>query len=360
MRQGTPLPAPHPRTVIPPHVYGGQPAPAWQQGQVEAHPQQGVRGYTRAQTQLPKMDLANPKFQTPADARTYLNQIFWRPVMKNHGVPTTNQDRLPYVKKIYDAMTDLDNILDLTTEKIDAMKFYAWDGVWGTKAAAIEAIAHEIVDICVDLHTRGASGLTLGYQATERTPQDIGFTFAQRIYFMGMLLRHFKFAANMAMTSTFTQQYLARIWSTLLDRVEFVRWWASLSPQDRHQHNDVEPYVDVPANAPTAAEKHEMGRQYALENAQLQADMARSQTRQHEQRQPAQSTSKRPVETVESPEPGPSTKRRAEEPPGEAEQDKAAEDDFAALFGEPEGDSNLNIFGDEEGGEEDGEGQQEE
>ena len=306
------------------------------------------------------MDLANPKFQTPADARTYLNLTFWRPVMKNHGVPTTSQDRLPYVKKIYDAIIDLDNILDLTSEKIDAMNFYAWDGVWGTKPAAIEAIAHEIVDICVDLHTRGASGLTLGYQATERTPQDIGFTFAQRIYFMGMLLRHFKFAANMAMTSTFTQQYLARIWSTLLDRVEFVRWWASLSPEGRRQHNDVEPYVDVPADAPTAAEKNEMGRQYRLENAQLQEDMARSQTRQHEQQRPAQSTSKRLVESVESPEAGPSTKRRAEEAPAEAEQDKAAEDDFAALFGEPEDDLGANLFGDEVGGEGDGEGLQEE
>ena len=195
--QGSPLPASHSRAVVPPHIFASQPAPAPQQGQAGRAPRDGIpRGFTRAQTQLPMMNHVFPKFQNATDARSYTDTVFWRPFTKSHGVPTTDQERLQYVKKIHDAMVDLDYVSEIDTA--DALKFWATNGKWCTQPGCIEAVAHRIVDICVNLHTRGASNINLKIRIvtkddTTDSPlmsEDVSFTFAQRIHFMAHLLRH--------------------------------------------------------------------------------------------------------------------------------------------------------------------------
>ncbi|KAF2822437.1 hypothetical protein CC86DRAFT_385399 [Ophiobolus disseminans] len=329
----SPVPAPRPRTAVLQHILEAPPASP-SQGAHNMKDQQGeptvggVPGHRREDTQLPQMDLANPKLPTPAVAAVYMNKVFWRPFPRDHGVPTTDQDRLPYVKRIYDAMVDLDHVLDLTTEQTDAKRFWAKSGMWGTEPGCIEAIAHQVVSICVSIHMRGATGFALGRQMEQLCQEDKMFTFAQRIYFMSVLLRGFKFAANLVMLSTMTQEYLARIWSTLKSRLEFTKWWNALSVKARHAHMIVEPYIDVPAHHPTAAEQAIMVNQHRYEDAQRMALIRQHQEQtmqQHRQlaaqQQPqlqlqqsqAKDTPKRPVDTVEEAEAGPSSKRRAAE-----------------------------------------------
>lgn len=341
--QASPLPAPRARAAIPQNLLEGQPAspfpqPAQCTQNTPGEPaQQNVEPKAAlAQYQLPPMDLNNLKLKNHEEAQRALFTVAWMPITRNHGVPTTYQERMPYVKSIYDGLIALDQVRDNPPNLADIQKFSAIDGAWGTKPACIEAIAHQVVDTCIGLHLKGMNGFQLVVLTKELCNEDHVFTFAQRIYFMAKLMRHFKFPANLVMTSMMTKEYLACIWSTLKDRIGWVKYWTSLSPEQQNYEKNVRPYQNVPVSHPTPEEWNYIQMLYNQDEAKKQQKMERRQIEYMQQYQPggsryhlrrqqepqrpqtqqepsAPGSSKRTVNSVENLEVDPSPKWRAEE-----------------------------------------------
>jgi hypothetical protein len=296
--------------------------------------------------QLPPMDLQQRHFPNCERALGFFQRVVWRPLHRGHGVPQTHDDRMPYVKRIYDALVDVGNVMDLEHFAIDAQKFTS-NGIYGQSPKDIEAVAHRVVDVCVTLHTRGATGLTL--RRLDLHTHDMEFTFAERIYFMAVLLRHFKLCADTVMMSSMTLQYLARIWSTLWERPKFVNWWGRISQAEKDEQINVMPYKGCTAQPPSAEESQQYvqllqqdqaGQRMRYMAHQQVQPMAPQQQMQHtaeEQMRPgahSQTSSlaqqqqvlamfeqrtrqmqgsavpKRPATALDFPEAGPSTKRR--------------------------------------------------
>jgi hypothetical protein len=258
-------------------------------------------------TGIPPLNLAQRRFLDSAGAHDYLERPYWRPMPKSHGVPQTEEDRLPYVKKIYDAIVDTDNCFDQLTFSTDKKRFDAGYGVWGTDPNCIEAVAHDIVETCMTLHNRGATGLALGRfpSLTQLHDADRKFTFAQRIHFMALLLRHFKFHANHVMQSNFTMQYLARIWSTLWELPGFQLRWNHMDDFQRAHQLHQAPYEDVPADVMTREE----GEQFSMEAAQ-EHEQRRQRVLQLQQQAQIETALKRPIDAVQMPADNTPTKRR--------------------------------------------------
>jgi hypothetical protein len=185
------------------------------------------------------------------------------------------------------------------------LRFYV-DGVWGKHPEAIEATCHEIVDLCIKIHVYGVTGqalLCIPHLRTMMYQNDRSFTFAERIYWMAHLLRHYKFNANLVMWEDCIPQYLAKIWSTLLDKPQFHDWWTKLSKEEMDQHYHVKPFEDVPAQPMTKEEKAEYK---TLANREFQQGL---REQPHPQQQPTRSQPPL-ADAVDEPETGPSNKRR--------------------------------------------------
>lgn len=219
-------------------------------------------------TQGPPLDLTHRRFQDSAAARQYLNQVHWRPITKSHGVPQTEDERLPYVRKIYNGFIDISKVHDGDYFAQDKHRFDARSGVWGADPASIEAIANEVVNTCIHIHNHGVTGLPLRRSTGLQLPDnhlDRSWTFAQRIHMMSSLIARFKFCANHVMQSFFTMQYLARPWSTLMDQPHFVQLWKASSPESQNAFYYIQPYENVPAEHPKPNEVAQFRREWQQE-----------------------------------------------------------------------------------------------
>jgi hypothetical protein len=294
----SPMLAPQPRRTVSQQLLTGHNVPSLPQVQDSSDP--GMNNFTNPQ--LPLLDISRRRFTNAIEASRYLARTFWRPLPRSHGVPQTQDDRFPYVKKVYDAMIAIDNVLDKQAWSGDAHKFRSFDGVWGMAPADIEAVAHQVVDVCADIHNRGVSGLALGHYhgLKQLTHADRSFTFAQRIHWMALLLRHFKFHANLIMTSSLTTQFLARIWSTLWELVQFQTWWGGLAAAVKHHHLYVLPYQGVPATPMTTEERKNLTKEATLEQTRLLKRNYQHQQQTLQLRQiQTQNNSKRPLAAVD-------------------------------------------------------------
>ncbi|KAF2029518.1 hypothetical protein EK21DRAFT_112890 [Setomelanomma holmii] len=290
------------------------------QGQGEQHSAAQAR---RPRYQPAPLDIPRRHSATHQDALNYLNRPIWRPYSKDHGVPKTAEDRLPYVKRIYDSMVHINEILDWNDFQQDARRFHT-NNIWGANPQLIEAIAHQIVDTCIRIHTYGVTGAALAcvpaYQV--QTTRDLTFTFVERIYWMSILLRQFKFNANLAMQQDLIEVYLSRIWSTLLEKPEFVKWWKSLSDAEKDRYWRVYPFEDVPGKPMTEAEKAHYAK------LAQQEDQQRAQLRQtRAMPQQAQDGPKRPSQAIEEPEAGPPSKHPVTEEHTESDKLAGESDD---------------------------------
>jgi hypothetical protein len=262
----------------------------------------------------PPMNISNRRIPDSQTARDFLNHASWRPISKSHGVPRTEEDRLPYVKKIYDALVDTSDVWDSLDWPQDARRFDADVGVWGRDARIIEAISHQIVDVCIKIHDHGVTGLDMalfpGLQ--EKSQQDLCFQFAQRIHFMAVLLRHFKFKANQVMLSCSQVPYLARIWSELRDQKEFWTWWENKPETWRMEQIHVAPFEGVPAVKMTQEEERKAlveAHQEKVGREQRKVEYQRQLQQQKEAQK--QGSEKRPIDAVECPSGAPAEKRPA-------------------------------------------------
>ncbi|KAH7066284.1 hypothetical protein BKA63DRAFT_585319 [Paraphoma chrysanthemicola] len=345
---GIPMVATQPRPMMSQQIVEVPDTFGYHQNQGTSRP---ARGFPPA-LQVPPLDLSRRRFDTHNNAMTYLMTPLWRPTSKSHCIPQTDHDRLPYVKKLYDAMVDSTEIWDTNFFKEDAMRFRR-DGWWGLHPEAIEAVCHKIVQLCLNIHDHGVTGQALRCMPDLQTvawKHDREFTFAERIHWMAFLVRHFKFNANMVMREDCILLYLARVWSTLMEKEEFIAWWNTLSKEQIDRNYD-EAYEGVPARPMTREEKkqyEEVATKEAFQATAAQQQRASQATQcQQAQIQP-RDTTKRPVDAVEMPEAGPSTKRpslgrpsAAPDAPQEAAHEQALEKTFDDEMAE------LQAFGNE-------------
>ncbi|KAH7092526.1 hypothetical protein FB567DRAFT_545673 [Paraphoma chrysanthemicola] len=309
--QGTPMVATQPRPMMSQQTVGAPDALGYHLNQGTSRP---ARGFPPA-LQVPPLDLARRHFATHNNALTYIMTPSWRPTSKSHCVPVADHDRLPYVKKLYDAMVDSTEIWDANFFREDALRFRR-DGWWGLHPEAIEAVCHKILQLCLNVHNHGVTGQALRcmpHLQTVAWKHDREFTFAERIHWMAFLMRHFKFNANMVMREDCILLYLARVWSTLMEKEEFIAWWNTLSKEQIDRNYD-EAYEGVPARPMSREEKKqyvELATREAFQATAAQQQQA-SQAAQSQQAQAQAQTrdmTKRPVEVAETPEAGPLTKR---------------------------------------------------
>ncbi|KAH7406552.1 hypothetical protein DE146DRAFT_753118 [Phaeosphaeria sp. MPI-PUGE-AT-0046c] len=250
-----------------------------------------VAQVTPGTAQGPCLDLSQRSFQDSAAARHHLNQNHWRPITKSYGVPQTENERLPYVKKIYDAMINVSRVDDEEYFATDKQCFDARLGVWGTDPKSVEAIAHEVVDKCIHIHNHGVTGLALQRLPHLQLPNDHSdrvWTFAQRIHLMSTIVRSFKFCANHVMNSFFTMQYLARPWSTLMDQPAFVHRWNASTLESQIAFYITQPYIGMPAQHPTHAEVAQFQLEWQQEVQQRQQRVLQAQQQAQQQRQQQQ------------------------------------------------------------------------
>lgn len=234
-----------------------------------------------APTALPhRMSVVPPvrqfSFQNIAEARQVMATPILRPFSKDYGVPTNDQDRLPYVLKVYDAFIDVSDVHDQYFHG-DAEKFDSQTGIWRDRRA-VEGMSHIIVDCAVTLHTKGIRGLLFkcNLELRKMKPYDRTFTFPERIYFMCYLIRHHKSSAHMVMTSeSMIEEYLAKIWTTLDEMVTFRSWWGSLNENERFLHLRWLPYEGVPAEHITEEQANEID--FAMDSEKIQRRQAQLQ-----------------------------------------------------------------------------------
>lgn len=234
-------------------------------------------------TQLPPMDLENPNFEDTRSAKTFLQQSVWRPKSENYGVPRSMNERLRYVKRIYDAIIDLSDVQDADMWPAEGPKFRPGTGMWA-HPKDIEAISQEIVETAIKIHKVGVHGLRFQRDDGLRVFQayDAIFTFPERIFFMAHLLRHFKLKADAVMRNSFIEEFLARIWSELMDQPTFRTTWGSMGAEQQLAQLDQHAYSDVPQKPPTRKQRSEWLRRY-------EADAPSVQQQEQVQEQPAES-----------------------------------------------------------------------
>jgi hypothetical protein len=112
----------------------------------------------------------------------YLNAPTWMPSAYDYGTPTTNDDLLVNVAKIYDALIDLREVWDDVRYPELFDKFRS-DGAWGKDPAKIELMARRIVAEVRRFHVNESIAMTFKSDSPLPVkPEDQEFTFPQRIH----------------------------------------------------------------------------------------------------------------------------------------------------------------------------------
>ncbi|KAF2124458.1 hypothetical protein P153DRAFT_361168 [Dothidotthia symphoricarpi CBS 119687] len=199
--------------------------------------------------QLPRF--GRPQFQNGKSVAAYLHQPIWFPSTGDYGVPQSVPALFSYVGTIYNALVDTSDVWDMVTNPDEAQRFRS-GGEW-SNPTDIEAISHLVVNSAINIHLRGVVGL-----AFNRSPDlaqchafDVTFTFAQRVYFVALLLAKYKVFATQVMNQLCIDRYVARIWSVLGRNKTFQNWWNRLTNEEKHWFLKVSPYAAVPDKHPS-------------------------------------------------------------------------------------------------------------
>ena len=206
--------------------------------------------------QLPPLNPRRPCFSSATDARNYLATPRWRPKSGSYGVPRSNDERMVYVKLVYDAIIHIHQVHDIIDWPEEAKKYRVGGREWGYPEF-IEAISHKVIDVAISIHERGATGLQFPRLKNlgRFSQNDELFTFPQRIYFMSILFRYYKFNTSLVMRQEYIEQYLANVWSTLMEKKAFTKRYNLLTEEQRVVVLEEKPYEDVPPPPPTPQER---------------------------------------------------------------------------------------------------------
>jgi hypothetical protein len=163
-----------------------------------------------------------PRFRNAAEV--WSNHILipgWKPLTGTHGIPMNadgevDEPRLiPYVRELFNAFKDVSNQYD-GDEHAELLQRYRAGSTWTDED--IEAVSHVLVNTAVHLHTTGAVSM-VSKRVPGRAPApnrpDAQITFAQRLFLLATLIRHYKFHAEKMMWFTLHEDQLIGIYTTL-------------------------------------------------------------------------------------------------------------------------------------------------
>jgi hypothetical protein len=180
------------------------------------------------------------------------------PSAYDDGTPTTNDELLVNVAKIYDALIDLREVWDDVRYPELFDKFRS-GGAWGKDLAKIELMARRIVAEVRRLHVNGA--IAMAFKSDPPLPvkqEDQDFTFSQRIHWVAYLLKHSKRFADLCMTESSVPVRMARIWSLLCEIQVFRDWWNALTQGQRDRQMFQNPYAGTALVHPTGTEQQQL------------------------------------------------------------------------------------------------------
>lgn len=123
----------------------------------------------------------------------------WRPDTGPIGVPPTDAEQIPYVKRIYAAFLDTTLVLD----DMESQQHFSPGGLWTQNAMDLELVSWNLVQACMNLHVVGAVSLRvrrLPEQLPQKGSPDATATFIMRIFYLELALRHFKLFAHKIMS----------------------------------------------------------------------------------------------------------------------------------------------------------------
>jgi hypothetical protein len=165
-------------------------------------------------------NVRQPRFRNALEAwDKHLLVPCWKPLAGTFGIPMTAERQvhepglLPYVVQLCNAFTDCSDPYDARPDMLSRFQpgcIYTPDD--------IEAISHVLVASAVNLHTIGAVSISLKRLPGKiPTPDrnDARLTFAQRIFCLATLVKHYKEKAVPLMQLVLHEDFLVGIWDML-------------------------------------------------------------------------------------------------------------------------------------------------
>ncbi|KAF2002101.1 hypothetical protein P154DRAFT_562225 [Amniculicola lignicola CBS 123094] len=137
------------------------------------------------------------RFHTIHEASKHLRQPIWKPKCGNEGVPRNDQEALPYVKQVFEALSNADSIRDMKSAP-DYCKMFQSGNIL---ADDMEATAHIVVCAAVTIYIRGCNVLLYRDVKNQPKNQDESLLFADRIKHFCTLVK--------AIMGRMHQEYLA-------------------------------------------------------------------------------------------------------------------------------------------------------
>jgi hypothetical protein len=134
----------------------------------------------------------------------------------------SDESTLSFVVDLYNAFNDTTAVYD--SDKHESLARFMPGGTWTTDSGDIEAICHLIVATASSLHTYGVTSLAhrrLPDKVPEAGSRDALLTFAQRIWCLVTLVRHYKAHADTLMQMLYVDEYLVNAFSILFEAKDF-------------------------------------------------------------------------------------------------------------------------------------------
>ncbi|KAL5418917.1 hypothetical protein PMIN06_005787 [Paraphaeosphaeria minitans] len=145
----------------------------------------------------------------------------WRPTSGAAGVPLTDSEQIPHVTRLMAAFLDTSLVLD----SMEASRQFVAGGTWVQSSSDVELVSWNLVQACMSLHIVGAVTLRARRMPSSlpaADSSDSGISFGVRLFFLEVLVRHFKQYAHQMMAGTVdVEQQLMWIHTFLFKKQRF-------------------------------------------------------------------------------------------------------------------------------------------
>ena len=204
-----------------------------------------------------------PRLPNGAAVTAYLGEAVWRPSMGMYGVPTTEEEKGYYVRRICLSLVNLYNLWDELKDVLTFAVKFADTGIW-SDAKDIETIAHIVVNNAMRIHNFGVTGVAFRRSAEFESlnVEDMDFTFPQRIHYLARLFYHSKVVADNVMSGRDVAKYVALPITSLRRLPFFEEEWSGMSQVDRAVQTEIVPYPDG-LKHPSPTEREQLSAQVA-------------------------------------------------------------------------------------------------
>ncbi|KAI8932387.1 hypothetical protein NX059_010574 [Plenodomus lindquistii] len=181
-------------------------------------------------------------FKSRAEVRGYLQRPTWHTVFGMWAVPRTEAENAFYVRKLVEAICNIDEVWDAEGCPWSLLKFQP--GGECTDPVYVESIAWVVVIHAGRIHMDGVTGPQFAFAPHFKSQygMDQRASFPQRIEFLAQLFRHSKMAASEVMTRQYVDKYVALPFTHLMKFQEFKDYWNGLAEDERKHQLGVVPY----------------------------------------------------------------------------------------------------------------------